>query len=69
MNDADLRALIITLVLGTFIAATGATALFFAFRRFGERGAGGSSHMAFIGALIAFVFAACGLLLFLSYRW
>lgn len=69
MTDPELRALIITLVLGTVIAGAGVGALVIIFRRFGEAKAGGSSHMKLLGALIAFVFAACGLLLFLAYRW
>ena len=69
MTNEELRALIITLILGTVITGAGAAALYLVFRRFGERGAGGSTHMGWIGALITFVFASCALLLFLAYHW
>lgn len=71
MDDQEFaRALVIVLVVGTFIATVGAGALYFIFRRFGEAKAGGTSHMLLIGALLAFVLCACAALFALSYsRW
>lgn len=71
MDEAEFqRALLITSVAGTFIIAVGAVTLYFIFRRYGERGAGGQSHMILIASLVAFVLAACAVLFALSYsRW
>lgn len=61
------KALTIVLAVGLGIAAVGTIVLFFVFRAFGEKGAGGSSHVGLIGALIAFVFICCVALFRLAY--
>jgi hypothetical protein len=70
MDQEFQRALIVVLIVGTFIATVGGIALYFIFRRFGDAKAGGTSHMLLIGGLLAFVLCACAALFVLSYsRW
>ena len=61
------RTLVITLIAGAAIALVGVTTLLVAFRRFGARDAGSSSHIALIAGLVAFVFACCLVFFALSY--
>ena len=68
MDPEFQRALTVVLIVGLGIGGAGAIALFFIFRAFGGRNAGGPAHFAFIVVLIAFVFLACAGLFVLAYR-
>jgi hypothetical protein len=57
------RALIVVLVVGTMVVGVGASLLFLAFRSFGQK-----KSPVLIGVLLAFVFACCLVLFFLSYQ-
>jgi uncharacterized membrane protein YidH (DUF202 family) len=61
------RALIVVLIGGSIIGAIGTIGLVVVFRQFDEKRAGSSSHFGLMAALVLFVFAVCGALLFLSY--
>jgi hypothetical protein len=67
MDPEFQRALIIVLVAGSLIGGAGALALFLIFRRFEGAGAGGTTHIALMVALIAFVLVSCLALFALSY--
>lgn len=57
MQEAEFqRALILAVIAGTVIAGVGATALFFAFRAFGQ---GKRTPLIILGALIVFIFVCC----------
>jgi hypothetical protein len=61
------RALTIVLIAGGAIGVIGAAVLFFAFRLFAGREAGGRKHIAVLASLIAFIFVCCFVLFILSY--
>ena len=67
MDPEFQRAIMIVLVIGTFIGGAGALALFFIFRRFEGVAAGGSTHIALMVTLLSFVLVCCVLLFALSY--
>ncbi len=65
MDPEFQRALIVVLAAGFVVIGIGATVLALAFRAAkGER----PMHAGLIGGLVAFVFACCAILFFLSYR-
>jgi hypothetical protein len=61
------RAVIFVAIAGTLIFGAGALALYFVFRRFEGKKAGGPTHMALIFGLIGFVLLSCLALFGLSY--
>lgn len=61
MDPEFQRALLIVLAVGFAIAAIGTAAVFLVFRRFGGKG-----HFGLIGALVAFLFVCCAVLLLVS---
>jgi hypothetical protein len=63
------RVMAIVLVAGAIIFGGAAALLFIVFRRFEGPKAGGQSHLALIGGLLAFLLLACLLLFVASYRW
>lgn len=67
MDPEFLRPLFVVLIVGSLIAGIGTVGLYFAFRAFGEKEAGGSSHMGLIFGLLGFIFLCCLALLALSY--
>jgi hypothetical protein len=66
--DSDLQTLLIVSSVGTAIAVLSTAALYFIFRAFGEKGAGGKRHIGLIAGLVAFIFICCFALFALSYR-
>lgn len=62
--NPDVRAIVIVIAVGGLIAAIATLILVLAFRAFGETSK--SKPVALIAALIAFVFACCAALLWLS---
>lgn len=61
------RALIIVGAVGGAIAVVGTVVLYFVFRAFGGKNAGGSSHFGLIAGLVGFVFLCCAALFMLAY--
>jgi hypothetical protein len=68
MDPEFQRALTVVLVVGSIIIAIGTIGLFFIFRGFGKPGAGRSSHLALIAALLGFVLSCSVLLLIWAYH-
>lgn len=66
MDPEFQRALTIVLIAGGAIGIIGAAVLFFAFRLFAGKEAGGRKHIAVLGALVAFIFVCCLVLFLLS---
>jgi hypothetical protein len=65
--DPDFQhTMIVILVGGSAAVAVATVALYFAFRAFGGRKAGGRAHFALIFGLIAFIFLCCVVLFRLS---
>ena len=70
MDPEFQKVLTVVLVAGALIFGIGASTLFVVFKRFEGPKAGGDTHMALIGGLVAFLLLMCGLLFALSYsRW
>lgn len=67
MDPEFQRLLVLVTGGGGLIGGAGAVALYFVFRAFGGKQAGGPAHLALIFGLIALVLASCALLFALAY--
>ena len=55
------------LAVGSLVGVIGTVALYYIFRAFGGREAGGSSHVGYMLALLLFVFICCAAFFRLAY--
>lgn len=67
MEPVSFKPIAIVLAIGLAVTAVGTGVLVMAFRAFGTKEAGRSSHIALFAALTAFIFLCCVALFFLSY--